>query len=305
MAFRSLCASLLPSLRTTTEMVSAKALCYGNAKTAVLTRVSPAERHASVQLFGSDPEIMACAARQTAALPGVTAIDINMGCPTPKIVACGDGCALMRHPEKARAVIAAVVAAVDLPVTVKFRKGWDSAHVNCVEFAEAAEAAGAAALCVHGRTRAQLYSGRADRKCIAAVKRAVGIPVTANGDIDSPEAALRCRAATNADMYMVGRAAFGNPWLLAQIDSALRGLPPPPPPPVAERLETAREQFTQAAKDKGEKAACLEARRHLSWYLRGIPGAAYYRREASAVSTPEDISRLIARVTRDCGCDNG
>jgi tRNA-dihydrouridine synthase B len=262
--------------------------------------ISPLEPCASVQLFGSEPEALARAAEAAAGVPGVKAIDINMGCPTPKIVTNGDGCALMGKPELAARLVRAVREASGLPVTVKIRKGRDNGSVNCVEFALSLQEAGAAGVCVHGRTRAQGYGGRADWGCIAAVKRALRVPVTANGDIDSPDAALRCRAETGADVYMVGRAAFGNPWLLAQISAALRGLPVPAPPPLPERLEAARGQIVRAAQFKGEKTACLEARRHIGWYLRGVNGAAVYRREAAAVCTLGDIDTLLRRVTRDC-----
>lgn len=296
-AFRELAASLA-EISTTTEMVSAKGLVYGDRKSVRLMRVSERERHAAVQLFGSDADILARAAEMAAALPGVTAIDLNMGCPVPKIVSAGDGCALMRDIPKAAALVGAVVRAVSLPVTVKFRKGWDKGSVNCVEFAQAMEQAGASGLCVHGRTRVQMYGGACDYEAIAAVKRAVSVPVTASGDIDSPEAALRCRLHTGADAFMVGRAAFGNPWLPAQVDAALRGLPVPPTPPLAERLQTAQMQFRRAAEDKGETVACLEARKHLCWYLRGVPRAAALRTRVMRVESLSDIDRLIAEIIR-------
>ena len=296
-AFRELCAGMA-GIATTTEMVSAKGLCYGDRKSYRLMRISDAERHASIQLFGSEPDVLARAAEMAAGLPGVTAIDLNMGCPVPKIVSAGDGCALMRDIPKAVSLVEAVVRAVPLPVTVKFRKGWDKGSVNCVEFGVAMEQAGAAGLCVHGRTRTQMYGGTCDYSAIAAVKRAVSVPVTASGDIDSPEAALRCRLHTGADAFMVGRAAFGNPWLPAQVDAALRGLPVPPLPPLRARLETAKAQFARAAGDKGEKIACLEARKHLCWYLRGVPRAAALRSLVMRVETPDDIDRVMEEILK-------
>jgi nifR3 family TIM-barrel protein len=291
-AFREVCAQLA-DIATTTEMVSAKGLCYGDRKSNKLMRIAEAERHASVQLFGSEPETLAKAAEMAARIPGVTAVDLNMGCPVPKIVSAGDGCALMRDIPKAAALTRAVADAVSIPVTVKFRKGWDKGSVNCVEFAKAMEQSGAAGLCVHGRTRTQLYGGVCDFDAIAAVKRAVAIPVTASGDIDSPEAALRCRNYTGADCFMVGRAAFGNPWLVAGVDAALRGLPPPPVPNLAGRLDAAKRQILRAAKDKGERVACLEARRHLSWYLRGVTRAALFRAWVMKIENIKDAERVI------------
>jgi tRNA-dihydrouridine synthase B len=298
LAFRELCASMA-GIATTTEMVSAKGLVYGDRKSYRLMRVSEHERHAAVQLFGSEPDILARAAEMAAGLPGVTAIDLNMGCPVPKIVSAGDGCALMRDIPKAAALVGAVVKAVPLPVTVKFRKGWDKGSINCVEFAQAMEQAGASGLCVHGRTRTQMYSGTCDFEAIAAVKRAVSIPVTASGDVGSPEAALRCRLHTGADAVMIGRAAFGDPWTVARVDAALRGLPLPEKPPLPERLETAKAQFRRAAEDKGETVACLEARKHLCWYLHGIPRAASLRTRVMTVETLEDIDRVIEEIVRE------
>lgn len=299
-AFREICAGLA-DIATTTEMVSAKGLCYNDRKSHSLMRISPPERHAAVQLFGSEPDSLAHAAELAVTVPGVTAIDLNMGCPVPKIVSAGDGSALMRDIPKAASLVRAVCAAVKLPVTVKFRKGWDKNSVNCVPFAQAMEQAGAAALCVHGRTRTQMYGGVCDYEAIAAVKRAVSIPVTASGDIDSPEAALRCRLLTGADAFMVGRAAFGNPWLPAQIDAALRGLPLPPRPALPKRLQIAKAQFRRAAEDKGERVASLEARKHLSWYLRGVPRAASLRALVMGVESLDDIERVIQDILRAVG----
>ena len=297
-AFRELCASMA-EIATTTEMVSAKGLVYGDRKSYRLMRVSEHERHAAVQLFGSEPDILARAAEMAAKLPGVTAIDLNMGCPVPKIVSAGDGCALMRDIPKAASLVEATVRAVALPVTVKFRKGWDKGSVNCVGFAKAMEQAGASGLCVHGRTRTQMYGGTCDYEAIAAVKRSVSIPVTASGDIGSPEDALRCRLHTGADAFMVGRAAFGDPWLAAQAGAALRGLPLPVRPALPERLETAKAQFRRAAEDKGEAIACLEARKHLCWYLRGVPRAASLRARVMTVASLDDIDRVVREILRE------
>ena len=220
LAFRQICRELGAGL-TVTEMVSAKALCYQDRKTRSLLRLGPGEHPAGVQIFGSDAACMAEAACMAAELSGADFIDINMGCPAPKIVNNGDGSALMKDPELASKVIAAVVNAVDVPVTVKFRKGWDEKSVNCVEFAKMAEQSGAAAITLHGRTRSQQYSGTADWDAIREVKQAVCIPVFANGDVAEPEDAVRILAHTGADGVMIGRGSLGDPWLFERANALL------------------------------------------------------------------------------------
>ncbi|MBO4419165.1 MAG: tRNA dihydrouridine synthase DusB, partial [Oscillospiraceae bacterium] len=224
-AFREICAELGAD-GTVTEMVSAKALCYGDKKTASLLRRNKGVR-CGVQIFGSEPEFMARGAQLALELSGCDYVDINMGCPMPKIVNNGEGSALMKDPALAGRIVRAVCDAVNVPVTVKTRKGWDKSHVNAVELAQAVQENGAAAITVHGRTKTMLYSGTADWDVIAQVKQAVSIPVIANGDVISPEAALRCLRWTGADGLMVGRAAFGDPWLFRQIRAALDGDPIP------------------------------------------------------------------------------
>ena len=296
-AFRETCVSLGAGL-TVTEMVSAKALCYGDKKTASLLRRNRGVP-CGVQIFGSEPEIMARGAVLALELSGCDFIDINMGCPMPKIVNNGEGSALLKNPELAGRIVRAVADAVPVPVTVKARKGWDKTHVNIVELAKRLADCGAAAITVHGRTKTMLYSGTADWDVIAKVKQAVSIPVIANGDIDSPEAALRCKNRTGADLLMVGRACFGDPWLFTQIRAALAGEPVPERPALAQRMEAALRQMELAQEDKGEHIACLEARKHLAWYLRGVAFSNYYKQEISKIQTMEDVRRVIRGIQRD------
>ena len=296
-AFRTVCAELGAAV-TVTEMVSSRALVYQDKKSRGLLRKTPSGI-CGAQIFGNDPAIMAEAAGIALELSGCDFIDINMGCPMPKIAGNGDGCALMQNVELAARIVEAVAAAVPVPVTVKMRKGWDKGSVNCAELAQAVEAAGAAAVCVHGRTKTMLYSGTADWDCIRAVREAVKIPVVANGDIFDAEAALRCEKRTGAELLMIGRSAFGNPWVFAQVQAALDGREIPVLRPLSERMDTAMRQFELAREDKGEHIACLEARKHLAWYLRGVPYSGYYKEKISSISTVEDVQRLAAGIRRD------
>ena len=296
-AFRTVCAELGAAV-TVTEMVSSRALVYQDKKSRGLLRKTPSGV-CGAQIFGNDTAIMAEAAGIALELSDCDFIDINMGCPMPKIAGNGDGCALMQNVELAARIVEAVAAAVPVPVTVKMRKGWDKGSVNCAELAQAVEAAGAAAVCVHGRTKTMLYSGTADWDCIRAVREAVKIPVVANGDIFDAEAALRCEKRTGAELLMIGRSAFGNPWVFAQVQAALDGREVPALPPLSERMDTAMRQFELAREDKGEHIACLEARKHLAWYLRGVPYSGYYKEKISSISTVEDVQRLAAGIRRD------
>ena len=296
-AFRTVCAELGAAV-TVTEMVSSRALVYQDKKSRGLLRKTPSGV-CGAQIFGNDPAIMAEAAGIALELSGCDFIDINMGCPMPKIAGNGDGCALMQNVELAARIVEAVAAAVPVPVTVKMRKGWDKGSVNCAELAQAVETAGAAAVCVHGRTKTMLYSGTADWDCIRAVREAVKIPVVANGDIFDAEAALRCEKRTGAELLMIGRSAFGNPWVFAQVQAALDGREVPALPPLSERMDTAMRQFELAREDNGEHIACLEARKHLAWYLRGVPYSGYYKEKISSISTVEDVQRLAAGIRRD------
>ena len=296
-AFREICAGL-GAVLTVTEMVSAKALCYQDQKTVRLLRRNEGVP-CGAQIFGSEPETMARGAALAWEYSHCDFIDINMGCPMPKIVGNGEGAALMKDPALAGRIVRAVCGAVPVPVTVKTRKGWDKGSVNAVELAKAVQDNGAAAITVHGRTKTMLYSGTADWDVIAKVKQAVEIPVIANGDVVSAETALRCRRWTGADLLMVGRAAFGDPWLFAEIRAALNGEPLPERPPLAERMETALRQMELAKADKGEHIACLEARKQLSWYLRGVAFSNYYKLEISRISVMDDVYRVVRGIQRD------
>lgn len=297
-AFRQICSEKGAGY-TVTELVSAKALCYHDTKTAQLLRPFPGEKPFAAQIFGSDVNCMAEAAQMAIEISGADILDINMGCPVGKVVKSGDGSALMKTPELAGHIIESVCRAVDKPVTVKFRKGWDGGSVNAVEFAHICEAAGAAAIAVHGRTRVQMYSGRADWDIIREVKKAVRIPVTANGDIFTGDDAAHILRYTGCDLAMIGRGSFGDPWLFEQANAALAGLPQPELPPLAERMDTGVRQIELLARRAGERAACLEARHHLPWYLHGVPYAGYYRSRLVHVETLEDVHRLAAEIKRD------
>ncbi len=297
-AFRGVCHALGAAL-TTTEMVSAKALCYHDEKTKELLYIPPDEHPGAAQIFGHEPEVMAEAAQMALEISGADMLDINMGCPVGKIVKSGDGSALMKTPELAAKIVESVRAAVRVPVTVKFRKGWDNGSANAVEFARLMEQAGADAVAVHGRTRAQMYAGRADWDIIREVRKAVQIPVIANGDVFTPEDAAHILRYTGCELAMIGRGSFGNPWLFTRGQAAIDGREIPPLPPLSERIELAESQIVTLASRLGEHRACMEARHQLPWYLHGIPHSAVYRQELTQVNTLEDIDRVCKGIKRD------
>lgn len=277
-----------------TEMVSAKAVLYNNKNTRELLQIDPAERPAAVQLFGSEPDIMAEIAARLEEGP-YDYIDVNMGCPVPKIVNNGEGSALMNNPERAKEVLTAMVKAVKKPVTVKFRKGFNDLSVNAVEFAKMAESCGVAAVAVHGRTREQYYSGKADWDIIRQVKEAVRIPVIGNGDIFTPEDAGRMLKETGCDGIMVARGAKGNPWLFGRINHYLDTGEVLPGPSMAEIKAMILRHGRMLVQFKGEGVAMREMRGHMAWYTKGMPHSATLRNEINQVETLEGFVELLDR----------
>lgn len=296
-AFRELCLSY-GAAGVTSEMVSAKGFTMGDRKSKELLRLSDVEHPAAVQIFGDNPKILAEAAKNALEFRPDW-IDINMGCPAPKIAGNGGGASLMRNPELAQDIARAVVSEVDIPVTVKFRTGWDDENINCVEFAKRMEDVGVAAVTVHGRTKMQMYAPPINYDAIAAVKKAVSIPVIGNGDIiDGPTASTMLER-TGCDAVAVGRGAQGRPWVFQQINAYLSPeLRIVPEPPISEIMRVMIEHIGKICEYKGEKIGMKEARKHAAWYVRGIRGAAAYRKEIGMLSSMDELEKLAYEIIK-------
>lgn len=293
-AFRELCVGYGASY-VVSEMISSKGVSMGDRKSKQLSFISDIERPAAVQIFGSNPEIMA------ESIPMVMEskpeiIDINMGCPAPKIAGNGGGASLMKNPQLAEDIVRGVVKASPVPVTVKIRMGWDFDSINAVELAKRAENAGAAAITVHGRTKSQMYAPPVNREIIAEVKRAISIPVIGNGDITDGFSAAKMLEETNCDLVMVGRGALGRPWVFSQINAYLEHGRILPEPPVAERMRVMVNHIKTICEYKGEYVGLREARKHAAWYTKGLHGAAEYRREIGSLSSIEQLEEIAYKI---------
>lgn len=280
---------------TFSEMVSGKGLWYKDKNTGRLLYTYEDERPVAFQIFGHEPEVMAFTARELEKFPAA-AIDINMGCPVPKIVKNGEGSALLRDPDLVYDIVSAVVKNTTKPVTAKIRAGWDSGSINAVEIAHALSAAGASAITVHGRTREQYYSGKADWNIIAAVKEAVDIPVIGNGDVTCGRSAVAMLKQTGCDFVMIGRAALGNPWIFREALAAWKGEELPPRPSVEEKKEMMLCHLQDLADIKGEYAAVREMRKHVGWYLKGVPGAAAFRGRVNQITDIYELKKAIESI---------
>ncbi len=277
------------------EMVSCKGICYSDKNTNKLLKITEKERPMAIQLFGAEPEFMEKAVKTVMDYkPDI--IDINAGCPMPKIVNNGAGCALMRDTVLLGEIVAAAASVSKVPVTVKIRKGWDENSVNAVQAALTAEKNGASAVAVHGRTKDQLYSGKADWNIIKDVKSALSIPVIGNGDVDSAQKCKEMYDYTGCDLVMIGRGSCGRPWIFGRIKDYLEGKDPRPEPDTNEKLEIMRRHIALLIKFKGEYVGMKEARRQAAWYLKGMKGAARYRNICGTLKTPDDLEKLIMEI---------
>ena len=280
---------------TYTEMVSCKGMWYGDRNTGKLLYTYRDEQPVGYQIFGHEPEVMAYAAREISSMPGKL-IDINFGCPVPKIVKNGEGSALLKNPDLIYDIVAAVVKNTDKPVTAKIRTGWDKDSINVVEVAHAISAAGASAIAVHARTREQYYSGKADWSMIASVKRAVDIPVIGNGDVTDGKAAISMMDETGCDLVMIGRGALGNPWIFREALAAWRGEESPPQPSKDEKKAMMISHLEYLTELKGEYAAVREMRKHVGWYLKGVPGAAAFRGMVNNITDSNELIKAIKSI---------
>lgn len=274
------------------EMISGKALVFGNQKTLGLLKTVNQEHPVSFQLFGADPKVLAQAAK-IVENHGADVLDLNLGCPVPKVVKNGEGSALMRNPKLTAKIISTVVESVGIPVTVKIRKGWDDSSVNAVEIARIAQDSGAQAVTVHGRTREQLYSGKADWEIIRRVKQAVRIPVIGNGDVKKPEDAKSMLTLTGCDGVAIGRAAFGNPWLFKRTVHFLERGELLPEPSGEEKINTALRHLQLSLQYKGERLTVLEMRKHLAWYVKGLPSSSRFREELNRIKNIKRLEELL------------
>ena len=296
-AFRELCARF-GAAYTVTEMVSAKGLTMGDRKSAELLTLGADEKIAGAQIFGDDPEVMAQAAVKCLEFkPSI--IDINMGCPAPKVAMNGGGASLMKNPALAGEIVKAVSEAVSIPVTAKIRKGWDDDSINAVEIARILEKNGAAAIAVHGRTRKEMYSGKADLEIIRKVKEAVDIPVIGNGDIVDAQSAAIMLEKTNCDAIMVGRGAMGNPWVFQQINAYLSDCIVIPEPTITEKLSVMLKHVEKMIKYKGEYTAMREARHHAAYYTKGLRGGAKFRAEMGSLESFEQLEEITYRILKE------
>lgn len=293
-AFRELCRSY-GAAYTVSEMVSSKGLTMGDRKSKELMTLGEAERPAGVQIFGSDPEIMSQSVKSVL-FTEPDFIDINMGCPAPKIAGNGGGACLMKDPDKAQRIIRAVVNSTALPVTVKIRTGWDADSINASDLAKRAEDEGAAAVTVHGRTRQQMYAPPVNSDIIAEIKHELSIPVIANGDVTDGQSAAIMLEKTNADFLLVGRGALGRPWVFQQINAYLKDGRIIPEPPVSERMRVMVKHIKLLCEYKGERIGIKEARKHAAWYMKGIRGGAEFRRQAGQLESIEQLEELAYRI---------